>query len=66
MYVNLWSTFVQDGLFHITNNIDLVSGYPLAVLTPNIIEYRRLVEKCLNCEVDSSIGPQQLLNLARL
>ncbi|CAK9162351.1 unnamed protein product [Ilex paraguariensis] len=54
-----------DGLFLVTNCLDLVSGYPLAVLTPNVYEYRRLVEKVLNCEVDSQDGTEQLLSLAK-
>ncbi|KAJ0491882.1 putative ATP-dependent NAD(P)H-hydrate dehydratase [Helianthus annuus] len=53
-----------DGLFLVTNRLDLVSGYPLAVLTPNVNEYKRLVQKVLNCEVNDQDGPQQLLSLA--
>ncbi|KAK6139076.1 hypothetical protein DH2020_027199 [Rehmannia glutinosa] len=34
-----------DGLFLVTNCLELVSGYPLAVLTPNVNEYKRLVQK---------------------
>ncbi|RWV90166.1 hypothetical protein BHE74_00034357 [Ensete ventricosum] len=37
-----------DGLFLVTNNLDLVCGNPLAVLTPNVNEYKRLVEKALD------------------
>ncbi|XP_071742016.1 ATP-dependent (S)-NAD(P)H-hydrate dehydratase [Rutidosis leptorrhynchoides] len=54
-----------DGLFLVTNCLDLVSGYPLAVLTPNVNEYKRLVQKVLNCEVNDRDGPQQLLSLAK-
>lgn len=53
-----------DGLFLVTNCLDLVSGYPLAVLTPNVNEYKRLVQKVLNCDVNDQDGPQQLLSLA--
>ncbi|KAL8189427.1 hypothetical protein R6Q57_028993 [Mikania cordata] len=53
-----------DGLFLVTNRLDLVSGYPLAVLTPNVNEYKRLVQKVLNCEVNDQDRPQQLLSLA--
>ncbi|KAG6529304.1 hypothetical protein ZIOFF_011501 [Zingiber officinale] len=49
-----------DGLFLITNNLDLVSGNSLAVLTPNINEYKRLVEKALGCEVNEKDGNYQL------
>ncbi|XP_074562556.1 ATP-dependent (S)-NAD(P)H-hydrate dehydratase [Curcuma longa] len=49
-----------DGLFLITNNLDLVSGNSLAVLTPNINEYKRLVEKALGCEVNEKDGSYQL------
>ncbi|CAN0886893.1 ATP-dependent (S)-NAD(P)H-hydrate dehydratase [Linum grandiflorum] len=54
-----------DGLFLITNNVDLVRGYPLAVLTPNVNEYKRLVQKVLRCEVDDADAHDQLLSLAK-
>lgn len=54
-----------DGLFLVTNCVDLVSNYPLAVLTPNVNEYKRLVNKVLNCEVNDEDGPQQLLSLSK-
>ncbi|XP_058192579.1 uncharacterized protein LOC131309885 isoform X3 [Rhododendron vialii] len=54
-----------DGLFLVTNNLDLVSGYPLAILTPNINEYKRLVQSVLNCEVNDQDAPGQLLSLAK-
>lgn len=54
----------QDGLFLVTNSLDLVSGYPLAVLTPNVNEYKRLVQKILNCEVNDEDARGQLLSLA--
>ncbi|XP_037497405.1 ATP-dependent (S)-NAD(P)H-hydrate dehydratase isoform X2 [Jatropha curcas] len=54
-----------DGLFLVTNSLDLVSGYPLAVLTPNVNEYKRLVHKVLNCEVNHQDAHEQLLSLAK-
>ncbi|KAI8011575.1 ATP-dependent (S)-NAD(P)H-hydrate dehydratase [Camellia lanceoleosa] len=54
-----------DGLFLVTNCLDLVSGYPLAILTPNVNEYKRLVQKVLNREVNDEDAPQQLLSLAK-
>lgn len=57
--------FFQDGLFLVTNCLDLVSGYPLAVLTPNVNEYKRLVQKVLSGEVDDQNGPQQLIKLSK-
>ncbi|WOL11234.1 ATP-dependent (S)-NAD(P)H-hydrate dehydratase [Canna indica] len=53
-----------DGLFLVTNNLDLVSGNSLAVLTPNVNEYNRLVEKALGCEVNDKDGSSQLLLLS--
>ncbi|XP_043721147.1 ATP-dependent (S)-NAD(P)H-hydrate dehydratase [Telopea speciosissima] len=53
-----------DGLFLVTNNLDLVSGYCLAVLTPNVNEYKRLVQKVLNCEVSDEGATEELLSLA--
>lgn len=55
----------QDGLFLVTNSLDLVSGYRLAILTPNINEYKRLVQNVLNCEVNDQDAPGQLLYLAK-
>ena len=55
----------QDGLFLVTNSLDLVSGYPSAILTPNVNEYKRLVQKVLNCEVNDQDAPEQLLLLAK-
>ncbi|URE09391.1 hypothetical protein MUK42_24275 [Musa troglodytarum] len=57
--------FLMDGLFLVTNNLDLVCGNPLAVLTPNINEYKRLVEKALDCEVNDEDSTNQLQLLAR-
>ncbi|KAI4369617.1 hypothetical protein MLD38_018040 [Melastoma candidum] len=54
-----------DGLFLVTNCLDLVRGYPLAILTPNINEYKRLVQQVLNCEVSDEDAHQQLQMLAR-
>ncbi|XP_008438712.1 ATP-dependent (S)-NAD(P)H-hydrate dehydratase [Cucumis melo] len=54
-----------DGLFLITGNLHLVSNYPLAVLTPNVNEYKRLVENVLLAEVDEQDAPNQLLSLAK-
>lgn len=56
---------MQDGLFLVTNNINLVKGYSLAVLTPNINEYKRLVEKVLDCEVNDQEASEQLKLLAK-
>ncbi|KAL8162214.1 hypothetical protein V2J09_013703, partial [Rumex salicifolius] len=52
-----------DGLFLVTDSLDLVSGYPLAVLTPNVNEYKRLVQKVLRCEVSGEDAPGELLSL---
>nr|ACU19675.1 unknown [Glycine max] len=54
-----------DGLFLVTNNLELVSGYALAVLTPNVNEYKRLVQKVLSSEVNDIDAPQQLLSLSQ-
>ncbi|KGN57014.1 ATP-dependent (S)-NAD(P)H-hydrate dehydratase [Cucumis sativus] len=54
-----------DGLFLITGNLHLVSNYPLAVLTPNVNEYKRLVRNVLLAEVDEQDAPNQLLTLAK-
>lgn len=55
----------QDALFLVTNSLDLVSGYQLAVLTPNVNEYKRLVQKVLNCEVNDRDASELLQSLAK-
>ncbi|CAH8313547.1 unnamed protein product [Eruca vesicaria subsp. sativa] len=54
-----------DGRFLVTNSIDLVNSYPLAVLTPNVNEYKRLGQKVLNCKVDEHHAEDQLHSLAK-
>lgn len=54
-----------DGLFLVTNNLDLVKGNSLAILTPNVNEYKRLVEKVLHCEVHDQDASDELASLAR-
>uniref|UniRef100_A0A7N0U6N8 ATP-dependent (S)-NAD(P)H-hydrate dehydratase n=1 Tax=Kalanchoe fedtschenkoi TaxID=63787 RepID=A0A7N0U6N8_KALFE len=54
-----------DGLFLVTNCLDLVSDYPLAVLTPNVNEYKRLVQKVLKCEVNDEEAAEQLISLSK-
>ncbi|GJN28136.1 hypothetical protein PR202_gb16221 [Eleusine coracana subsp. coracana] len=53
-----------DGLFLVTNNPDLVEGNSLAILTPNVYEYKRLVQKVLNCDIDQET-PEQLIALCQ-
>lgn len=48
-----------------TNCIDIVSGYPLAVLTPNVNEYKRLVQKVLGCDVNDQDAKGELLSLSK-
>ncbi|XP_039776772.1 ATP-dependent (S)-NAD(P)H-hydrate dehydratase-like isoform X2 [Panicum virgatum] len=54
-----------DGLFLITNNLGLVEGNPLAILTPNVYEYKRLVQKVLNCDVSEETASEQLTALCQ-
>ncbi|KAL5204354.1 hypothetical protein ABZP36_009225 [Zizania latifolia] len=54
-----------DGLFLITNNLSLVEHNSLAILTPNVYEYKRLVQKVLNCEVNEENASEQLIALCQ-
>lgn len=56
---------MQDGLFLITNNLGLVEGNHLAILTPNVYEYKRLVQKVLNCDVNEETAAEQLTLLCQ-
>ncbi len=40
-----------DGLYIVTKNLDLVKGYPHAILTPNKNEYQRLAS-ALNVDIE--------------
>ena len=37
-----------DGLWHLTNNPNVIKGYRKAVLTPNAVEFSNLVHSVLN------------------
>ena len=37
-----------DGLWFINNNIDAIKGYKKAILTPNVMEMKRLCEKLVS------------------
>lgn len=63
--VLMFVSLLQDGLFLVTNCLDLVSDYHLAVLTPNVNEYKRLVQKVLNCEINDDEAAEQLISLSR-
>eukprot|EP00246_Nothoceros_aenigmaticus_P016227 TRINITY_DN7221_c0_g2_i1.p1 TRINITY_DN7221_c0_g2~~TRINITY_DN7221_c0_g2_i1.p1 ORF type:complete len:381 (-),score=51.12 TRINITY_DN7221_c0_g2_i1:1230-2222(-) len=57
-----------DGLFIVTNEPEIVQGYPQVVLTPNFNEYKRLVSKVLGNDVDGGIVkdlPEQVRLLAK-
>ncbi|XWS13587.1 hypothetical protein CRYUN_Cryun36dG0050100 [Craigia yunnanensis] len=54
-----------DGLFLVTNRVDIVRGYPLAVLTPNVNEYKHLVQKVLGGDVSDQDAHGELLSLSR-
>ncbi|CAH9099560.1 unnamed protein product [Cuscuta europaea] len=57
--------FVLDGLFLVTQCLDLVRGYPLAVLTPNVNEYKRLVQTVLTSEVNEKDAMEELKSLIK-
>ncbi len=44
---------LQDGLHHIGDCIEAISGYPLAILTPNVVEFDRLCRQ-VNLHADDS------------
>jgi NAD(P)H-hydrate repair Nnr-like enzyme with NAD(P)H-hydrate dehydratase domain len=45
-YVNSlkFAVFLQDGLFLVQNNPEIVQNYQKAVLTPNVVEFKRLCD----------------------
>lgn len=67
-YISIYNSYpfdLQDGLFLVTNNLSLVEGNSLAVLTPNVYEYKRLVQKVLNSEVNKDIASDELTTLCQ-
>ncbi|XP_062233217.1 ATP-dependent (S)-NAD(P)H-hydrate dehydratase-like isoform X3 [Phragmites australis] len=62
---NIPTVIDGDGLFLITNDLGLVKGNSLAVLTPNVYEYKRLVQKVLNCDVNEETASEQLTALCQ-
>ncbi|KAF3330908.1 ATP-dependent (S)-NAD(P)H-hydrate dehydratase [Carex littledalei] len=63
--LNIPTVIDADGLFLVTNNIDLVKDNSLAVLTPNKMEYKRLLEKILNSDVSEDNPSEQLRLLSQ-
>ena len=52
----------------ITNNPELVCGYPLAILTPNINEHKRLIAKITGSDYSKDVSEgflEQLKELAK-
>ncbi len=45
-----------DGLYIVTKNLDLVKGYPHAILTPNKNEYQRLADQ-LGIDIEQVTAP---------
>ncbi len=51
-----------DGLWHLTNNPGVIKGYRRAVLTPNALEFSRLVHSVLKRgDVAPSVHPDPQL-----
>ena len=57
---------LKDGLFLITNNPELVCGYPLAILTPNINEHKRLIAKITGSDYSKDVSEGYLEQLKEL
>lgn len=54
---------MQDGLFLVTNQPEIIIGYPLAILTPNLVEHKRLVAKIMGGkQEDVPTNPQEIPN----
>lgn len=56
---NLPIVIDADGLWHLTTNPTILKGYTKAVITPNAVEFSRLVRVVLHREVMPSICPDQ-------
>jgi len=54
---NLPIVIDADGLWHLTTNPNILKGYTRAVITPNAIEFARLVRVVLHRDVSPSICP---------
>jgi len=50
-----------DGLWHLASNPAMLKGYTQAVITPNAMEFSRLVKSVLNRDVAPSVSPDPRL-----
>jgi len=50
-----------DGLWHLTTNPGILKGYKKAVITPNAMEFSRLVKSILGRDVQPSVQPDPKL-----
>jgi ATP-dependent NAD(P)H-hydrate dehydratase len=50
-----------DGLWHLATNPGMLKGYTKAVITPNAMEFSRLVKSVLNRDVAPSVNPDPKL-----
>jgi len=50
-----------DGLWHLATNPAMLKGYTKAVITPNAMEFSRLVKSVLNRDVPPSVNPDPKL-----
>jgi len=50
-----------DGLWHLATNPAMLKGYTQAVITPNAMEFSRLVKSVLNKDVAPSVSPDPKL-----
>jgi len=50
-----------DGLWHLATNPGMLKGYTKAVITPNAMEFSRLVKSVLNRDVAPSVSPDPKL-----
>jgi len=50
-----------DGLWHLASNPSILHGYPRAVVTPNAMEFSRLVKAVLHKDVSPCVSPDPRL-----
>lgn len=58
---NMYLVIDADGLYMVNNDLSLVRGYEKVVLTPNVVEFKRLSEAAVSTPFVWSFNMPQIM-----
>ena len=58
---NMYLVIDADGLYMVNNDLSLVRGYEKVVLTPNVVEFKRLSEAAVSIPIVWSFNMPQIM-----